>query len=743
MSETIIRQLQGFAGPSIYARHPVVRVRIDGGGAGALPRALLRERLAALLAPSVELKRARAPIEALFGEADPVHWADAFGALAVALQDDRIGPLLAYRVEGGTGDGGAGDDEAGERAAGTNERVILIGTNEPPLAEVVAPFAARLTALLYADGRGESGGGEKSASERLSERSIERVRDEFLTIRSKVRLNINTKLLVEAARKRDIPVMPLVPGRGIMLLGQGRKGRRILQCLADTTSALASRIAGDKSVINQVLRQAGVPVPRQFVVRSAEELAQAIDHIGFPLVLKGLTGHRGETVTTGIASQAELTRAIDKVRQFRTDVVIEEEIAGEDYRLTVIGGRLVAASRRTPAQVAGDGVSTVRELIERENERREQSGFSVSLPSLSLDPDVSAVLKRQGHDGGSVVKKGEIVALRSVANLSQGGLSEDVTDHVHSDVKSMAERAAGAIGLDMAGVDIKTTDIRRPLSETKGAILEVNNFPGLRSHYITPTPPRDVAGAVIDYLFPEGGHGRIPTVAVAGTTGAARATCRMLQRIFEAAGYATGVATAGELIIDGRTVLDADHADRCRASALIKDPSVEAAVFEIASAEAIQHGIELESCSVGVALDASKNSASEERNNFDHACGQRLVLEIARDGAVLNADDPLCIEMAARASAPVWWFSEDPGNPVIRQHLIGGGSAVVIGANDGRQALLKCSGGEQIEIVATANIRTICEDGGRINIPAAAAAAFAAGVSIEVIRSALTFEGKH
>jgi cyanophycin synthetase len=388
-------------------------------------------------------------------------------------------------------------------------------------------------------------------------------------------------------------------------------------------------------------------------------------------------------------------------------------------------------------------VSTVRELIERENERREQSGFSVSLPSLSLDPDVSAVLKRQGHDGGSVVKKGEIVALRSVANLSQGGLSEDVTDHVHSDVKSMAERAAGAIGLDMAGVDIKTTDIRRPLSETKGAILEVNNFPGLRSHYITPTPPRDVAGAVIDYLFPEGGHGRIPTVAVAGTTGAARATCRMLQRIFEAAGYATGVATAGELIIDGRTVLDADHADRCRASALIKDPSVEAAVFEIASAEAIQHGIELESCSVGVALDASKNSASEERNNFDHACGQRLVLEIARDGAVLNADDPLCIEMAARASAPVWWFSEDPGNPVIRQHLIGGGSAVVIGANDGRQALLKCSGGEQIEIVATANIRTICEDGGRINIPAAAAAAFAAGVSIEVIRSALTFEGKH
>lgn len=716
-----LRRLTVFVGPTIYAHRPIVRVQLDGEGSVSLPADTLQERVEFLSAASKDLSRSVAVIETLISQNRAVHWADTFGALAVALQDDRFPEELSYEVK----DLGAED-----------QKLVLIETNESELGKLAARATAELVQFLFMDDWNRR---PADVAERLTKGFLS-----FMRARSRVRFNENTRVLIEAARDRGIPFQRLVPITEVMVYGQGEKLKRLSQCMGDTTSAVAVRvIARNKTVTGEVLRQAAVPVPRQHVIRTETDLSNAVKQIGYPLVVKGATVDHGASVTTGIMSNDELRVAIKKVQQFKSEILVEAQIKGDDYRLTVINGRLIAAARRTAPQIIGDGQQTVRQLIEHENARRRQLGrFSYWLVPLRLDDDTVDTLARQGHSAESIPRLDETVSLRSVANLSQGGNSIDVTDQVHPDVADVAERAARAVGLDMAGVDVMTTDITRPLSETRGAVLEVNNWPGLRPHYVTPTPPRDVAGAVMDYLFPDNDQGRIPTVAVTGTNGKTT-TCRMLRRIFEADGNVVGMATTNELMIDGQVIMQGDLAGGAYASLIVKDPIVQAGVFEMARGALVQSGAVLDGYSVGVVTNVTTDHLGFDGIHTlkDMARVKRIVAEIARDGVVLNADDAWCVGMVPFASAPIWLFSRDHENQLVRKHLDDGGDAVVTAHRDGREMLLHCHGTTENEIVATDEIPATWGGLVRVNVEnaaSAAAAALAAGLSRASVKAALT-----
>lgn len=714
-----LRQLQVFTGPSIHARHPVVRVSFEEGDTGVLSTAEAQTRLEKLLSPFDRLSRPLATAKEMIAAQDSVDWAHIYGALAVAFQEDRFTEPLAFRVETGAGD---------------HERVVLVEFNEPGLAELSAQFAVQWLPLIYnenweqnhEDPQGWLGKGIQS----------------FLRSRIAIRLNENTRVLIEAAQVRDVPVMRLAPDSETQVLGQGCRRQRLSQCMGDSTSAVAIRvIARNKSITSQLLRDAAVPVPKQFVVRTKTQLADAVQQIGFPLVVKGATVDHGASVTTGINSNEELQVAIKKVQQFQTEILVEQQIEGDDHRLTVINGRLVAAARRTPPQITGDGERTIRQLMEGENKRRRNLGrYAHWLVPLMLDEDTVATLSRQGHSPDSVPQAGEIIVFRSVANLSQGGLSEDVTELVHPDVVYVAERAARLVGLDMAGVDILTTDISRPLSETGGGILEVNNWPGLRPHYVTETP-RDVAGAVIDYLFPDETRGRIPTVAVTGTNGKTT-TCRMLRRIFEIDGRVVGMSTSTDVTIDGETILRGDSSGGAYANMILKDPIVEAGIFELARGALIRHGTRLDGYTVGVVTNVSNDHLELDgiATIEEMARVKRLVAEMARQGAVLNADDAQCVAMVPQIPAPIWWFTLDPDNLVVQKHLAENGNAVVVAEREGREVLLHCGANGEEEVVSITDIPATWDGRLRVNVEnaaAAAASALAAGVAASTIGDAL------
>lgn len=712
-----LNKLDIYPGPNIYAPRPLIRVLMAGGNSGALTAVEFRHRLERILSPPETLSDALAP---LLQDHDEIHWAQAFGALSVVLQDDRSGAPLTCRVRAGRSD---------------HEKMILIECNHPPLGERAVRFAGQLSDKIYDRQWGKGLAGTRARMEN-DFRSLTRAR-------SAGWLDGNTQLLVDAARKRDIPVMRLATSTNIMTLGQGVNSRRLSQLLSDGTGAVGARVlAHDKLVTAQVLRSAGLPVPRHFRVRTEAEINHAVAQLGFPLVVKGSTVNHGASVTTGVMSEEALRTAIRKVQQFNSAVMIEQQIEGNDYRLTIVDGRLAAAARRNPAQVTGDSQKSIRTLVVEENRRRQEPGpYAGWLRPLQLDEEAISMLAGQGHRPDSVPRAGEKVFLRSVANVSRGGHAEDVTDLVHPDIERMALRAARLVGLDMAGVDVLTTDITRPLALTGGAILEVNLWPGITLHYNTPTPPRDVAGTVIDYLFPHKDRGRIPTIAVTGTNGKTT-TCRLLRRILETGGKNVGMCTTDEFVINGQTLIRADCAGGPYPAMIVKNSVVEAGVFELARGALIRQGIYLDEFSVGVVTNVTADHIGVDGINSveDMARVKRLVAETARDAAVLNADNAYCVAMASNLSAPVWWFTLDHRNALVQEHVRAGGDAVVVVPRNGIDTLLHCHGDTQTEIVAIADIPATWNGLIRVNIAnaaAAAAAALAAGIAVDTVGMAL------
>ncbi|HYD54495.1 MAG TPA: cyanophycin synthetase [Gemmatimonadaceae bacterium] len=554
-------------------------------------------------------------------------------------------------------------------------------------------------------------------------------------------LGPSTRAVVEAAQARNIPALRLAEGTGFFQLGWGARAQRIRATITGRTSHVAVDVASDKQLTKELLGQAAIPVPRGSTVRTPEALLDAMRRIGRPVTIKPLDANQGKGVTVDVRDEASALAAFARAQEWGRRVIVEESIRGEDHRVLVVAGRVVAASRRRPPQVAGDGVHTVAELVAGENRNPLRgSGHLSPLTRIRLDAAALELLAMQGLAPESIVPAGTLVLLRGNANLSTGGTAEDVTDRLHPDTAHACERAARAVGLDVAGVDLVCEDIGRGLGEQRGAIIEVNAAPGIRMHeFPSSGVARRAGAAIVDSLFRPGEDGRIPVIAVTGTNGKTTTTLA-IGSVMRAAGYHTGVTTTEGVYIDERQVKQGDCSGYWSARMVLTSPEVEAAVLETARGGILKRGLAFDHCDVGVVLNVQADHLGQDGVDTveDLARVKGLVARRARRAAVLNADDPLCRRMAhdLAPATEVVYFSMLADNPALVRHLATGGRAVYLRGN----AIVLAEGERRTPLVDAQRLPFTLNGLARHNVAnalACAAAAWALGVLREHICAGL------
>ncbi|RJG02866.1 cyanophycin synthetase [Noviherbaspirillum sedimenti] len=555
-----------------------------------------------------------------------------------------------------------------------------------------------------------------------------------------VRLGPSTGAIVNAAIARNIPFRRMTEGSMVMF-GWGSRQRRIQAAETDATSAIAESIAQDKELTKTLLAAAGVPVPHGRIATSADDAWAAACEIGLPVVIKPRDGNQGKGVTVNINSREEIDAAYTAAEAYRDDILVERYLPGNDFRLLVIGDKLIAAARRDPPLVIGDGTHTVRELVDIVNsDPRRGSGHATSLTKIRFDDIALARLALQGLDANSVPARGQRVLLRNNANLSTGGTATDVTDDVHPDVAACAVAAAQMVGLDICGVDLVCDSVLMPVEEQRGGIVEVNAAPGLRMH-LSPSygKGRAVGEAIIAEMFAEGDDGRIPVVAVTGTNGKTT-TVRLIAHIFTQGGLRTGMTNTDGVYIQGRQIDSGDCSGPRSARNVLLHPDVDAAVFETARGGVLREGLAFDRCQVAVVTNIG--SGDHLGLNYittveDLAVLKRVIVQnVADDGmAVLNAADPIVAAMAEKCRSAVTFFAADAHHPLLARHRAYGGRVVYVengalvaaeGAFEERIALA------EVPITANGAIGFQVE-----NVMAALAGAWGAGASWETIRKGL------
>jgi cyanophycin synthetase len=549
----------------------------------------------------------------------------------------------------------------------------------------------------------------------------------------------NTLRFIQAAVVRDIPfeVLP-----SWVQLGWGARAERIDSSFTGRTTAIATMAARNKFKASRTLADAGLPLPTGEVVADLERAQQAAARLGWPVVVKPLNQDQGRAVVPGIRDPATLRRAFDQAAALSPGaVIVEDHIDGASHRLLVVGDRLLAAARLTPAAVVGDGTARVVELIEVANSdpRRGTSTRSL-LKRLALDAAALDCLGEQDLSPDAVPAAGRQVLLRHTANISTGGTAVDVTDAVHPDNRDLAERAARTIGLDIAGIDFLCPDIARSWREVGGAICEVNAQPGFRPHWIA-DPRRDINGEVIDIVF-AGRSLRIPTAAITGTNGKST-TAEMLYRIWTAAGALTGVCTTQVLRIGAEIVHVGNLSGQPGARVILNDPGVQAGVFEMPRKGLIYFGHPCDSYDVAALLNLSDDHLGVDGiDTLEQMAELKAeVLARARRAVVVNADDPLCLAMRARAGTDRHILvTRDRANPAVAVHRRCGGEAVVLEDRDGR-ACIVLAAGESDDVLMAAGDIPATRNGllrhNETNAMFAAAMAWAQGVAPATIRAAL------
>ena len=506
-------------------------------------------------------------------------------------------------------------------------------------------------------------------------------RDRFIRYAQQRAFGPSTQSLVNAAEERRIPWIRL-NRQSLVQFGHGKYQQRIQATTTGKTSNIAVELASDKEETNRILRDLGLPVPLQRLVRREEDAVRVAQRIGYPVVLKPLAGNHGRGVSINLNSEEEVRVAFEKAREHGRNVVVESYIDGFDHRLLVVNGKLIAAAKRMPGHVVGDGEHSIEQLVDIVNQDpRRGVGHEKVLTRLELDHQAERLMKRVGYDKDSVPAKDETVFLRSTANLSTGGTAIDVTDSMHPDNREMAERAIKAIGLDIGGVDFLTGDITESYRDVGGGICEVNAGPGFRMH-VAPSEgtPRDVAGPVIDMLFPPESPSRIPIAAVTGTNGKTT-TSRMLAHILKMAGYNVGLTSTEGVYIDGELSVSGDMTGPVSAQMILRDPSVDAAVMETARGGMLRGGLGFRECNVACCLNVSADHLGMGGIDTLEQLAEvkRVPVEIATDAAVLNADDPHCLQMADYTEASrVCYVTMNPSHPLVKQHIRAGGQAFVL-----------------------------------------------------------------
>jgi len=500
-------------------------------------------------------------------------------------------------------------------------------------------------------------------------------------IREDTRLGPSTSSIVEEAAKRNIPFIRLNK-HSLVQLGYGVHQKRIRATIASTTSSIAVDIAGDKEETKNILQAAEVPVPQGLIIYDEEGLQRAIDRIGYPLVIKPIDGNHGKGATTNINDWNVAVKALADAQRYSHSVICEKFITGFDFRVLVINYKFVCAALRTPASVVGDGKSTIQQLIDEVNkDPRRGYGHEKVLTQIKVDDFTMKMLDDKGYTLETIPAVDELVLLKPTANLSTGGTATDVTEEVHPANIFMCERIARIIGLDICGIDIMASDLRTPISENGGAVLEVNAAPGFRMH-VEPTVglPRNVAEPVVDMLFPKGFDGRIPIIAVTGTNGKTT-TVRLTAHIARTAGKKVGYCTSDGVYIQNQLMMSGDCSGPVSAQFVLKDPTVDFAVLECARGGILRGGLGFRHCNVAIVTNVAEDHLGLGGINSveQMARVKQVVPETVCDNgyAILNADDDRVFRMKKELDCKIALFSMDENNPRIKEHCEAGGKAVV------------------------------------------------------------------
>jgi cyanophycin synthetase len=725
-----------FVGPSLYAHFPVIRLELDLGPLEAWPTGRLGPGFVDAL------------VEALPGLHEHGCSYRTPGGLIRRMKEDE-GTWLGHVMEHVAIElqNMAGEDVTFGKTRSIDDR--------PGVYSVIYEYAQReegieagqlalrlLCSLLPADLRAQLDGDAVPEDWDWPE-----ARDAFIRYAQRRALGPSTSSLVKAAESRGIPWLRLNE-QSLVQLGHGKYQQRIQATVTGRTPHIAVELASDKEETNKILGSLGLPVPRQELVQSETGAIRAARRIGFPVVTKPYNGNHGRGISIRLTSDEEVIAGFNKAKEISRSVIVETYLEGDDHRLLVVNGELVAATRRTPGHVVGDGTHTIRQLVELVNQDpRRGVGHEKVLTRIELDAQAEMMMARAGVDADTVPEKDRVIYLRSTANLSTGGTATDVTDIIHPDNRDMAVRAIRAIGLDVGGVDFLSTNIAESYRNIGGGICEVNAAPGFRMH-VAPSEgkSRDVAGPVIDMLFPPGTPSRVPIAAITGTNGKTT-TSRMLAHIAKMAGYTPGLTTTDGVYIDGQRTVEGDMTGPVSARMVLADPQIDFAVLETARGGLLRAGMGVSEVDVGAVLNVQSDHLGMKGIDTLEQLGEvkRIVVEVAKECAVLNADDPNVLRMGGYTDARViCYVTMNPSHGLVREHIRAGGRACALEAGVNGQMITLYDKGSHIPLLWTHLIPATLEGKALHNVQNAmfaAAMAYSLGLKLDAIRTGLrTFD---
>jgi cyanophycin synthetase len=722
-----------YVGPNLYASFPVIRLRVDLGPLEAWPSVRLggdfTERL----------------LEALPGLREHGCSYGEPGGFVRRLTEDEgtwLGHILEHVAIELQNMAGESVTFGKTRGTGTDgEYDVVFEYDDTKVGLAAGELARELLLTLLPD---EAREGIEDFPDSFE---WEEERDSYIRFVHRNAFGPSTAALVRAAEERDIPWLRLNE-YSMVQFGHGRWQQRIQATITSRTPHISVEIASDKEETNKILGDLGLPVPEQRLVYKARDAVRAAERIGYPVVVKPFNANHGRGVSLDLADVEHIETAFEKAREHSRGVLVEAFAKGFDHRMLVVDGELVAVSKRVPGHVVGDGEQTIEQLVEEVNrDPRRGIGHEKILTRIELDYQAKRLLDLLHYTPETIPEQDEVVYLRSTGNLSTGGTSVDLTDVIHPDNADMARRAARAIGLDIAGIDFITHDISASYKEEGGIICEVNAAPGFRMH-TNPGEgtPRDVSGPVLDMLFPPGTPSRIPILAVTGTNGKTT-TSRMLAHIYKLSGRCVGLATTDGVYIDGQLSVEGDMTGPRAARMVLRDPSVEVAVIETARGGILRAGLGYRRADVSACLNVREDHLGLRGVDTLEQLAEvkRVVVEAAKDTAVLNADDPLCLQMAGHAEADhVLYVTTNPSHDLVRDHVRAGGRAIGLEEGINGHMITLYDNGSHIPLLWTHLIPATLEGRALHNVQNAmfaAAMAYCGGVKLEDIRHGLrTFD---
>ncbi|WP_382156186.1 cyanophycin synthetase [Hydrogenophaga sp. ANAO-22] len=555
-------------------------------------------------------------------------------------------------------------------------------------------------------------------------------------------LGPSTASIVAAATDRGIPHLRLNDGN-LVQLGQGRHQRRIWTAETDRTSAIAGNIAHDKDLTKSLLASCGVPVPEGQVVDSPQAAWEAAQEIGLPVVVKPSDANHGRGVSLDLSEREDIEKAFSVADAEGSEVMVERYVLGDEHRLLVVGGRVVAAARGESLSVVGDGRSTVEQLIDSQlnsdPRRGEAEEFPLETIRLDREPVMRLLLERQGLSGEAVPALG-----RRVMVQRNGNVAIDCTDEVHPEVAHAVTLAARVVGLDVAGVDLVAQDIGRPLQAQGGAVVEVNAGPGLLMHLKPATGlSRPVGRAIVDHLFDEGGNGRVPIVGVASSRHG-NAIARLVGWLLHLSGHQVGLACQDGLFLGNRKVDVRPSAHWEAGQRLLMNREIDAVVLENGPAVILDDGLAYDRCTVGVVTDLDDFQGLERHDvrSTDqlYRVMRTQVDVVLPDGvAVLNADDARVLEMVELCDGDVILYGMDAASPALQKHREAGSRTVSV--FEGQLVLAEgVRKAHRVRLDAPV-VQGLLQSLGAHTLMAVAAAAWALAVSPELMAAGIETAG--